>query len=82
MKPGMAYFVPTRTNHSYRCDSNLTKLFFHLNLFRSDRYDLFRGVERILEIPMPPNLLEVMKRAYAGNTFADGMIAGSSCTEF
>ena len=75
MKPGMAYFVPTRTNHSYRCENALTKLFFHLNLFRSDRYDLFRGVERILEIPMPPNLLEVMKRAYAGNTFADGMIA-------
>ena len=75
MKPGMAYFVPTRTNHCYSCENVLTKLFFHLNLFKADRYDLFRGIERILEIPMPPNLLEVMKRAYAGNTFADGLIA-------
>lgn len=75
MKPGMAYFVPTRTNHSYSCEKALTKLFFHLNLFKSDRYDLFRGIERILEIPMPPNILESMQRAYAGNTFADGLIA-------
>ena len=74
MKPGMAYFVPTRTNHSYGCEDALTKLFFHLNLFRSDRYDLFRGVEKILEIPMPPDLLTVMQKAYAGNTFGDGMI--------
>lgn len=75
MKPGMAYLVPNRTNHSYGCENSLTKLFFHFNLFRSDRYDLFRGVDRVLEIPMPSNLFESMQSAYTGNTFADGMIA-------
>lgn len=75
MKPGMAYLVPTRTNISYRCESVLTKLFFHFNLLKPDKYDVFQGIERILEVPMPAGLYETTRTAYRGNSLADGMLA-------
>lgn len=75
MKPGMAYLVPTRTNFSYYCESALTKLFFHFNLLKPDKYDVFYGIEQILEVPMPAGLYETTHSAYKGNTLADGMLA-------
>ena len=75
MKPGMAYLVPSKMNCSYYCESTLTKLFFHFNLLKPDRYDVFHGIAQILEVPMPPGLYETTQSAYRGHTLADGMIA-------
>jgi len=75
MKPGMAYLVPIRTNFSYYCETKLTKLFFHFNLLKPDKYDVFNGIEQILEVPMPAGLYEATRTAYQGNSLADGMLA-------
>ena len=75
MQPGMAYLVPAGTNFSYYCETSLTKLFFHFNLLKPDKYDVFHGIKQILEVPMPAGLYKLTQSAYRGNTLADGMCA-------
>ena len=51
MTPGNLYFVPLRLNFSYRCESYLEKLYFHINVPLPEKYDLFSDCHEIISIP-------------------------------
>ncbi len=40
LKPGSIYVLPAESEFSYRCESFLEKLYFHVNLLRADQSDL------------------------------------------
>jgi len=46
LEPGKAYLLPAGLPCSYHCDSSLSLLFFHFNLFQPDQFDLLQTVTR------------------------------------
>ena len=51
MKPGMVYLLPAGLTVDFRCPAFMRKYFFHLNLHKPDRYDLFLDMKRIGVLP-------------------------------
>lgn len=39
--PGNIYLIPSETEFRYSCDRFLSKLYYHINILRTDNYDLF-----------------------------------------
>ncbi len=48
MKPNHLYFIPIGLKFDFRCDSNLEKCFFHINLFSNDYMDIFSTCKEII----------------------------------
>lgn len=74
MKPGIAYLIPARTSYSYHCDDAMSKLYFHFNLLRPDQYDVFQGINKIMQIPIPDNFLQSMQEHYYSESLCDSML--------
>ena len=47
MTAGNVYVVPAGLKFGYSCDGSLTKLYFHVNIFRRDGFDIMLGVKNI-----------------------------------
>lgn len=71
MEPGMMYLVPAGCSYGYRCDGAMTKLYFHVNLLKSDGTDLLLGIGKILELPIPEGWMEALLKCYGGSGFGD-----------
>lgn len=74
MTPGNAYLIPTRTSYSYHCDHAMSKLYFHFNLLKPDQYDVFQGINEIMQLPIPAGLLQSMRKHYYSESLCDGML--------
>lgn len=48
MKPNHLYFIPIGLKFDFRCDSNLEKCFFHINLFSNAYMDIFSTCKEII----------------------------------
>lgn len=81
MEPGKAYLLPAGLHCSYRCESNMKKLYFHFNLLKPDHYDLLQGMDRIGEISFSLSWLEELKRHYPGETYGDGLFVKAQLLE-
>lgn len=73
MRPGMMYLIPAGCTYSYRCDEQMTKLYFHLRFGKEDGSDLYQGFGEILELPMPAHLLDKLLDYYRGSSFRDAL---------
>ena len=71
MGPGMMYLVPAGCSYGYRCDGTMKKLYFHVNLLKSDGTDMLLGVGRILELPVQEGWMEALMKCYGGCGLAD-----------
>lgn len=58
MLPGYAYLLPPEVPISYWCPQEMVIRFFHLELMTPDHKELFRGTERILQIPVSRQTLD------------------------
>ncbi|HBE14354.1 MAG TPA: hypothetical protein DCY74_09300 [Clostridiales bacterium] len=52
LKPGRLYLIPAGLTFSFGCHAPMEKIYFHVNLFRPDGYDVFFGCHHILETPV------------------------------
>ena len=73
MQPGRAYLLPAGLACSYECHSGMSNFFFHFNIFKSDRYDLFQNIGRIVETEFDPVMYQTLLRAYRGDSFSDAI---------
>lgn len=73
MKPGVVYLIPAGHTYGYYCDDSLRKLYFHVNLCKSDGSDLLQGVDRIMELPLPRSWMEILVGSYRGCSFTDAL---------
>ena len=48
LMPQHLYFIPAKLKFDYKCDSNLEKYFFHINLFSNDYIDVFSTCKNII----------------------------------
>lgn len=74
MRAGYAYLIPAETPMDFVCEGEMEKLYFHFNLFRSDRYDALSGLNRIYEIPYPVEAYEPLFRQGMNGEIWDTMI--------
>ena len=72
--PGMAYLIPAGLPVDFHCPNYIKKYYFHLNLLKPDRYDLFFGFPKICQLPFPPEQLQQLKDHYYSSSFA-GILA-------
>lgn len=50
MRPGHIYLVPAGLSFDTACPESMEKLYFHINILRYNRYDLFEGHPRIITL--------------------------------
>ena len=58
LAPGHLYWIPPGVWVDFGCEEQLSKLYFHIQLLKPDRYDLLQGVGKILSAPIPSGWLE------------------------
>lgn len=68
MKPGNLYFIPLHLNFSYRCESYLKKLYFHINISLPEKYDLFSDCHEIITL-FAENIQEMVKQYNSSTVF-------------
>ncbi len=73
MKPGNLYLVPVGLTFDFGCDDNLNKLFFHINAYRPDGYDIFTDCRRCIELALPLDDIKKMIELYNSNTLVGAL---------
>lgn len=68
LKPGYIYLIPTGLRYSYLCESQMSKLFFHINIYKPDGYDIFSNLEDCVEIKYDLESIKKLKQIYMGKT--------------
>lgn len=61
MQPGFLYFIPAGLPFKGHCENRAEKFYFHINLLRSDGYDLCAAIHRILVLPLPADRLALLE---------------------
>lgn len=68
MKPGNLYLVPTGFTFDFSCEDKLNKLFFHINIYRPDGYDIFTDCKQCITLPVSLSEIKGMIEAYNSDT--------------
>ena len=68
--PGRMYLIPAHTRVDLRTARRIEKFYFHFTASFSG-FDLFEGVSRCLELPLPQELLDRLLDSYRGVEAAD-----------
>lgn len=74
MEPNRVYVIPAGAPCAYGCDSHMRKLFFHVNVYRPDRYDILWGSSQIGCFPLEPDLVQRLIHHYQGSSYLDAVI--------
>lgn len=77
MEANRVYVIPAGVPCTYRCDTVMCKLFFHVNVYKPDRCDLLRGFRRIGCLTAEPDWVARLIRCYQGEQFLDAVILRS-----
>ena len=67
LQPGKAYLIPPGLRIHYGCTGQLSKLYFHLNLWKPDRYDFMQGLDQVCILDIPEGWLEDMLKQHNSN---------------
>lgn len=68
LEPGKVYLIPPGLRVNFGCDGQLSKLYFHLNLWKPDRYDFMQNLDRICVMDIPELWLEDMLKQQNSRT--------------
>ena len=64
LTPEYVYLVPYGAHHSFHCNNNMEKLFFHFTVIRSVGGDIFENVKRVLKLPADHDSMDHIKQLY------------------
>ncbi len=71
MEAGNVYVLPTGTDFSYQCHSDMEKMYFHINLFGYSHYDLFQYMTDCAVLPFDvESLQQTAKWMEQGDNYA------------
>lgn len=59
--PGNAYILPGGLNFSCECESFMSKIFFHINFLRYNKYDMLDGCKKCIVLKNKRPLIEKLK---------------------
>jgi AraC-like DNA-binding protein len=61
LEKGSVYLFPADTDFSYSCSSNLSKIYFHVNIFSINGYDMLSGADGIVFKNMDETIEEMRR---------------------
>lgn len=70
LKSGNIYLIPASTTFSYGCEY-LEKIFFHISITKTEKYDLLSDIKTILSLPFSENEYNAMKKLYLSDNYID-----------
>lgn len=81
LEPGNVYLIPTGLLYDFKGAPSVDKLFFHINLFKPDGFDLMLSCKKIAQLSYPKEQMAQLHRLYESDRFSDmvllkGRIAG------
>ncbi len=74
MEPGYVYLIPAGLTYDYEGLPSVDKLFFHLNLFRPDGYDLMLKFKDIGILPCSLDRMKHLYELYDSDRFSDTVL--------
>ncbi len=69
LQPGNVYFIPIGSDMEYRCDEQLVKLYFHINLIDCNGFDVFDGMKNTVIVKKGMEYVRSVVEAYSENTY-------------
>ena len=81
MEPGNVYLIPAGLVYDYEGIPSVQKLFFHINLFKPDGYDMMLEFGRVGILPCPLEHMKYLKTLYESDSFANTVIIKSCICE-
>ena len=74
LKPGNAYLIPAGLKFSNYCEDEMKKLFFHLNVFKPDGYDLFVNSGKCFQKRINPEKIKNLSLLYKSSSIENTLI--------
>ena len=71
LKPGNVYLIPAGLKYSYWCESHLKKLFFHINVFKPNGYDIFINSDKCFSHKINIDKIAELSKLYRGIDIVD-----------
>jgi AraC-like DNA-binding protein len=74
MRAGNIYLIPAGLTFSYWCEGEMQKVFFHVNIYRPDKYDLMHGCGNIAHLSRDAGYIKHIKNLYKSKKFIDALV--------
>ncbi len=74
LEPGNVYLIPTGLVYDYEGLPSVNKLFFHINIFKPDGYDLMLSLKQIGVLPYDREKLTHLSELYESDLFSDTVL--------
>lgn len=71
--PGKVYWVPQNLSVDFGCGQSLTKLYFHIQLLKPDRYDFLQAAREIAVADIPDGWLSELLRLQNSRNVLDSL---------
>lgn len=73
LEPGKVYWIPQKLSVDFGCGETLTKLYFHIQLLKPDRYDLLQAATEIAVTDIPAGWLEKLLKLQKSQRILDAL---------
>jgi len=74
LEPEKAYLIPPGLQISFGCSGKLSKLYFHINILKPDRYDLLQELDRICVTELPAGWMEILVKLQNSRALMDALL--------
>lgn len=75
LEPGKAYLLPVDLPCSYRCNEDLSLLYFHFNLVQPNQFDLMRNVNHLSVVDFPLDQFNHLRQVCQKSSYTDAFEA-------
>lgn len=74
MEPGHVYLIPAGLTYDYEGMPSVHKLFFHVNIFKPDGYDMMLEMNEIGILECEPEYIEMLRKLYDSDSFSSAVL--------
>ena len=81
LEPGKVYLIPAGLTYDYEGTPSVSKLFFHVNLFKPDGYDLMLDFHEVGVLDYSKDDTASLNKLYAADSFTAAVLLKSAVTD-
>lgn len=74
MEAGHIYFIPAGLTYDYEGTPSVNKLFFHVNIFKNDGYDMMLDMGRIGVLDCKLEYIDMLTRLFKSDSFSSAVL--------
>ncbi len=74
LSPGHVYLIPAGLLFHYGCEKRVCQLYFHINIFTPNGFDLLRQANECAYLPIPLEKIQKIKAYFAGSELSDALM--------